>query len=142
MNISIKTILKAHDLRLTEPREHILQLFLEKDYALSHPYIESSVNAAIDRVTVYRTLKTFVEKGIIHKVPDDTETAHYALCSPACEGGHGHHQHDHVHFKCVSCQLTQCIDNVHIPKITLPTGYQFLEANLLVQGICDKCHNI
>lgn len=142
MEKQVKTILKSHDLRLTEPREQILKLFLDNDYALSQPFIEKVVGEqAINRATVYRTLKLFAESGMIHKVPDNTETPHYALCGTHCttHTEHQQHQHDHVHFKCVNCQTTQCIDNVHIPAITLPTGYTFLEANLLIQGICEKC---
>ena len=52
--------------------------------------------------------------------------------------GHKHH-HEHVHFKCTTCGLTTCLDHVIIPNIILPEGYQRVETNLLMQGVCKTC---
>jgi Fe2+ or Zn2+ uptake regulation protein len=65
------TLLRDFNLRSTPNREEILDLFIEKNYALSHSDIEKEIDASLDRVTVYRTLKTFLDKGLIHKVLDD-----------------------------------------------------------------------
>jgi len=46
-----------------------------------------------------------------------------------------------VHFKCTTCGLTTCLDHVTIPSIILPEGYQRVETNLLVQGVCKNCSN-
>lgn len=137
MPAPIKTILKDFDLRNTSCREEILDIFLQKDFALSHGDIESRMQDGFDRVTVYRTLKTFLDKGIIHKVLDDEGVAKYAICKEACT--HDAHHHEHVHFKCVNCGLTNCLDNVQIPAISLPKGYQLQETNLLMQGVCQLC---
>ena len=52
-------LLKDYKMRTTPSREAILHLLLKKDYALSHGDIEKEMPASFDRVTVYRTLKTF-----------------------------------------------------------------------------------
>ena len=78
-------ILKHHNLRLTDTRTDILSVFLRNKKALSHGDLEESLPADFDRVTIYRTLKSFVENGILHKVPDDTGNPRYALCSDTCE---------------------------------------------------------
>lgn len=135
---NIKEILKEHDLRLTTPREDVLKLFFAKEFALSHADIEDEVRHSIDRVTVYRTLKTFLDKGILHKVLDDSGAAKYALCNTQCSSHE--HKHEHVHFKCMECGFTQCVEDVEVPTVTLPEGYQFKEANLLVQGVCKDCN--
>jgi Fur family ferric uptake transcriptional regulator len=62
-------ILKKNQLSVTEGRKKILDLFLTSPGALAHADIEKSTDASFDRVTVYRTLQTFVEKGIIHNIP-------------------------------------------------------------------------
>jgi Fur family transcriptional regulator, ferric uptake regulator len=130
-------LLKDFRLRTTQTRQEILHLFLRSDYALSHSDIEKEVDSSLDRVTVYRTLKTFLDKGLIHKVLDDEGSLKYALCNEACSVA-GHH-HNHVHFKCTECGQTNCLTNVEIPSVKLPKGYKAKEINLLIQGVCETC---
>jgi len=129
-------ILKDFDLRSTPSRTAILQAFLTHNYALSHGDLEKEVPESFDRVTLYRTIKTFLDKGLIHKVLDDEGGMKYALCNEACSTAN--HHHDHVHFKCTQCGQTNCLQ-VEIPGIKLPKGYQAKEVNLLIQGVCDNC---
>ncbi|MEX2235664.1 MAG: transcriptional repressor [Cyclobacteriaceae bacterium] len=136
MNYVSNRLLKSFRLRSTPTRQEILHLFLKKDYALSHNDIESEIADDIDRVTVYRTLKTFSDRGLIHKVLDDRGGLKYALCSGACSATE--HRHEHVHFKCTQCGQTNCL-NVEIPMVKLPKGYIPKEVNLLIQGTCQNC---
>ena len=136
MNTQSDQLLKDFRLRTTASRQAILHLFLQKDYALSHGDIEKEIDNTLDRVTVYRTLKTFLDKGLIHKVLDDEGSLKYALCNDACTIKD--HHHDHVHFKCIKCGLTNCLD-IEVPAIKLPKGYKPKEINLLIQGICVSC---
>lgn len=129
-------LLKSFRLRSTPTRQEILHLFLKKDYALSHGDIESEIAEDIDRVTVYRTLKTFSDRGLIHKVLDDGGGLKYALCSEACSTTQ--HRHEHVHFKCTQCGQTNCLE-VEIPAVKLPQGYKPKEVNVLIQGTCQNC---
>jgi Fur family transcriptional regulator, ferric uptake regulator len=133
-------LLKEHHLRSTSSRAAILSLFLQNDRALSYSDIEKKIADSYDRVTVYRTLKTFLDSGVIHKVLDDGGSLKYALCDIACSTSE--HHHEHVHFKCTSCGQTSCLDQVAIPSIQLPNGYSATELNLLIQGVCDKCRKI
>ena len=110
---------------------------MDKDVAISHGDIENSVKGRYDRVTIYRTLKSFLETGLIHKVLDDTGGTRYALCADACADGH--HHHDHIHFKCSNCNETTCLDGVHIPEVRLPEGFVAAESNFLITGVCKKC---
>ncbi len=133
-----ETLLRDFKLRSTPNRQEILHLFLEKNYALSHSDIEKEIENDLDRVTVYRTLKTFLDKGLIHKVLDDEGSLKYALCKEACSTAE--HHHDHVHFKCIKCGQTNCL-NIDVPAVRLPKGYRASEVNLLMQGICDRCND-
>ncbi|MGC3948341.1 MAG: transcriptional repressor [Chryseolinea sp.] len=131
-----ETLLRNFKLRSTPNRQDILDLFLLRNYALSQSDIEKEVQTHLDRVTVYRTLKTFLDRGLIHKVLDDEGSLKYALCNDACHAPV--HHHDHVHFKCLRCGQTNCLD-VSVPAVRLPQGYRAREVNVLIQGICDKC---
>jgi Fur family ferric uptake transcriptional regulator len=88
-------------------------------------------------VTVYRTLQTFVEKGIIHQIPTTDNAILYALCKDRCE--EGHHHDEHVHFICDNCNKTICLDDVTVPDVKLPKGFQPLQSAMVVKGICDDC---
>ncbi len=130
------TLLKEFRLRSTPNRVAILNIFLRKHHAIGHADIEKNTPADFDRVTIYRTLKTFLDKGLIHKVLDDEGGLKYALCTEACSSSN--HHHDHVHFKCNICGQTSCL-SIDVPSVKLPKGYKSTEFNLLIQGICATC---
>jgi len=130
-------ILKQSGLSITESRKKILDLFLETDGALAHADIEKNTASAFDRVTVYRTLQTFVEKGIIHQIPTTDNSILYALCKHNCE--QGHHHDDHVHFICSNCDKTICLDEVTVPEVKLPKNFTKQQSAMVVTGICEDC---
>lgn len=138
--MAAETILKEHGLRLTDSRKEILKVFLERKYALSHAFLEAQLQSSLDRVTIYRTLYAFEEKGIIHKVPDEGGSAKYALCNHQCATHH--HLDNHVHFKCENCGETKCIDDASIPKLLLPEGFKTKEIAIIVTGTCNTCNNV
>ena len=130
-------ILKKNELSVTEGRKQILSLFIESEGALAHADIERKTDAAFDRVTVYRTLQTFVEKGIIHQIPTTDNSIMYALCRQDCAGGH--HHDNHVHFVCNICNKTICLDDVTVPEVKLPKGFKPPQAAMVVSGLCAEC---
>ncbi|MEX2592829.1 MAG: transcriptional repressor [Anditalea sp.] len=135
MSLITSEILKDNHLRVTTCRRDVLQTFLHRKIALSHSDLEEALKENFDRVTIYRTLKTFLENDLIHKVLDDSGATKYALCLHDVET----HDHEHVHFKCIKCGQTNCISEISLPFIQLPKGYISKEMNLLVQGICKNC---
>ena len=137
MQEEIKDILKRNSLSVTGSREKILGLFLSQQGALAHGDIEKKAGEKFDRVTVYRTLQTFVEKGIIHTIPTADNSIRYALCKDDCSEGH-HHDH-HIHFVCTNCGNTYCLDDVVTPDLKLPKGYVTSHIEVVVDGICNAC---
>ena len=132
----LNDILHHRQLSSTESRRGILSLFLNSGDALTHGDIEKEVGEKYDRVTIYRTLQTFAEKGIIHTIPTADNAVLYALCKE-CE--EGHHHDDHVHFICTNCEKTICLDDVVSPKIELPEGYVSGNVQVVIHGICKDC---
>ena len=129
-------LLKSNKLRLTNARKAVLGVFMSESTAQSHADLEDVLDSSIDRVTIYRTLDTFVNSGILHKIPDDSGAARYALCNNCSE--HEHHD-NHVHFKCRVCGLSECLMHTQIPTVALPAGYQAEGGNLLLEGVCYRC---
>jgi len=133
----IGEILKRNQLSVTAGRKKILELFLSRNGALAHADIEKRTGEKFDRVTVYRTLHSFLDKGIIHTIPTPDNSIRYALCKDNCS--EGHHHDNHIHFLCNDCGSTICLDDVHIPDVKLPTGFKPQQVEVLVSGICKDC---
>jgi Fur family ferric uptake transcriptional regulator len=133
----IQQLLKRNQLSITDSRSKILELFLQQSGALAHADIEKKSGASFDRVTVYRTLQTFVEKGIIHTIPTADNSILYALCKDECSEGH-HYDH-HVHFVCQECSNTICLEDITVPEVKLPNGYQATQVEVVVNGVCKDC---
>jgi Fur family transcriptional regulator, ferric uptake regulator len=137
INNKLNEILRRKHLSVTDSRKKILSLFLASNDALAHGDIEKKAGEKFDRVTVYRTLQTFVEKGIVHTIPTSENSVRYALCKDCTEG---HHHDNHVHFVCANCQKTICLDNIVSPEIKLPQGYLPHNVQVVINGICDACN--
>ncbi len=116
----------------------VLDYLLERQTAISLNDIEKGMQPA-DRITIYRTLKTFEQKGLVHLIDDGTGTHKYALCNNDC--GPEEHHDLHVHFYCNICKETYCLADSPIPHIILPDGFGFTEMNLVVKGYCNRCNS-
>jgi Fur family ferric uptake transcriptional regulator len=135
----INDVLRRKHLSVTDSRKKILSLFLSSPDALAHGDIEKKAGEKFDRVTVYRTLQTFVEKGIVHTIPTADSSVRYALCKDCAEG---HHHDDHVHFVCRNCQATICLDDIISPHIQLPRGYNIDTIQVVINGVCKSCNGM
>ena len=131
----LKKILKNHKLQVTDCRMDILEYFTRAEAAVTQKDLENQLKQ-YDRVTIYRTLKSFTENGVVHPIPSDTGTVNYGLCYDTCDVED--HHHNHIHFYCESCQQTKCI-NTHVPDVQVP-DYIVHEVNLMLKGICKDCH--
>lgn len=132
----IRDILKKHNIRITQNRIDILSIFKGADVALSQGVIESEIKG-VDRITLYRTLKTFESEGIIHQAIDGSGVAKFAMCSDDCNSAV--HLDDHAHFHCTHCDKTICVDNVKLTEFKIPPGFQLESAHLVLKGRCDQC---
>lgn len=130
-------LLLKFGLRKTGCRIDVLELFLQNSYALSHADLEKLLGNNHDRVTLYRTLHSFKEQGLLHSIHDVSGAVKYALCKEACSL-HQHHD-NHIHFNCSSCGQTFCLNEVLIPATALPEGYQIDSLHFSAQGTCKFC---
>ncbi len=127
--------LKNKKIRPTAMRQLVLDVFMKSQYALSLSDIEEELDYA-DKSTIFRTLKTFEEKKVIHSIDDGSGSLKYALCHADCEI---HHNDFHVHFVCENCKKTYCMNQISIPTVSLPKDFTASSANMIVKGKCPNC---
>ncbi|HCU46647.1 MULTISPECIES: Fur family transcriptional regulator [Sphingobacterium] len=135
--VDFTALLKQYHLKVTQPRLRTLETISTKKSAISQPELEKLIGKEIDRVTLYRVLASFEEKGILHKIFDLNGTATYALCSTNCSE-HNHHD-QHVHFICRRCNSVYCMEEINLPKFNLPQGYKLETVAINALGLCDHC---
>ncbi|WP_214228338.1 transcriptional repressor [Pedobacter sp. B4-66] len=131
-------ILRTHDLKHTKQRVRVLEEIALDTAAISQPELEKKLGKEIDRVTLYRILNTYEDKGILHRIMDMNGTANYAICSASCTE---HHHHDeHVHFNCTTCSKIYCLE-VNVPRIKMPQGFTATTVTSTAYGVCEKCNS-
>lgn len=138
----LQNILRRFDLKVTPVRLQVLNVLVHSDVALSHSDITDRIgDESIDKVTLYRTLNTFNEKGLIHKVATEDRNWLYAIMLetnqiPVSE-------HDHVHFICDSCEKIFCFPmSPQAPSglAVLKDGFKVTEQEVRLHGTCPSCN--
>ncbi|RLE03143.1 MAG: transcriptional repressor [Bacteroidetes bacterium] len=135
MEKEIEKKLESRKIKPTAMRQLVLGILAEQTTAISLPELEGKFEKA-DRTTLYRTLKTFKERKLIHSIDDGSGSLKYALCLDKCEC---QPEDLHVHFTCMSCDHTYCLNDISIPSFNLPSGFQLDTLSLVVKGICPNC---
>lgn len=132
------SLFEKKGIRSTGFRKDVLAVFVQNENAVTVQQIEEALGDH-DRITLYRTIKTFVEQGLIHEIVMTGGIKKYALCKDcdADHSHHGHHHHEHVHFHCEICDEVICVET-DIPKIVLP-GFQVDSLEIQGHGICPDC---
>lgn len=128
-------LLNNRYIKPTAMRELVLKVLTEQTTAISLAELEHKFEKA-DKVTLYRTLKTFEENKLIHSIDDGSGSVKYALCTETCQCNP---QDLHVHFHCTKCQNTYCLNDVPVPSLDLPVYFTPASINIVVKGICANC---
>lgn len=118
----------------TSMRILVYDFLSSQETALSLSEIENYFYNA-DRITIYRTLKTFEEKGIIHSIQENSTTK-YTLCHDGCN--EEAHEERHLHFYCKICRRTTCREDISFtdePKVS----FRIDEIRFFAKGICENC---
>ncbi|MBK6264928.1 transcriptional repressor [Marivirga sp. S37H4] len=128
--------LLKHNIKPTAMRVLVLDYFNSLSAAISLSALYEEFDRS-DRITLYRTLKAFEAKGLVHSIDDGTGAPKYALCEANCNTTD--HNDSHIHFHCDSCERTFCLQKFSIPEFDLPTNFIQQEVKLVVNGVCDQC---
>lgn len=129
----VSDILHKNDLVRTSCREEIILAIKSSPTPLSEEEIKSGIKSNFDRTTFYRTFKTLIEKGIIHKIVIDRKIVKYAITLDQ------NTEEQHAHFYCVECKKVFCVPQVKWEYSQLPGTYKATETELLIKGYCNNC---
>lgn len=129
----ITEILHRNDLVRTSCREIIIQIIATSGAPLSEEEIKLRVNNNFDRTTFYRTFKTLLAKGILHKIVIDSAVVKYALTTDFSK------KNQHVHFFCIRCNKVLCMPQVEWSYSNLPEQCSVTGAELIIKGYCEHC---
>ena len=128
-------LLELHDIKPTANRIVVVNSLMECERPMSLSELEYKI-LTIDKSGIFRTLTIFKEHHLVHVIEDGGEGVRYELC-------HSHnHKHDddvHVHFFCEHCHKTYCFENIKIPQVDLPDGYEMTTVNYVIKGKCPNC---
>ncbi len=130
-----------YGLKVTNARIKVLRILMQSQVALSHGDILTRIHGnELDKVTLYRTLSSFVNAGLAHKVATEDRTWLHALHLPE-ERNEG--VEDHAHFVCDTCERIYCLPLVTEDMTAIPikeSGFQIKSQEYRLRGTCPSCH--
>ena len=136
MNQEIENKLQQVGVAPTSVRILVYKMLDSSDKPVSLSDIEMVLDT-VDKSTISRTLSTFKENHLVHSINDGSGSMKYELCR---SHGNGLHDDLHLHFRCIECGKTICLNELRIPEIELPSGYTMIEKSYVVTGICACCN--
>jgi Fe2+ or Zn2+ uptake regulation protein len=128
-------MLKAAKLYRTPSRIAVVKVLLRSTTPLTQDQISTTLGQRkLDRVTVYRTLSSLVETGLVHKAYLDKRAWHFELADRC-----GRVQ-CHPHFTCRGCGLTKCLTEFSVPLVKgLKKGFVIHRQQVRLEGLCPDC---
>ncbi len=141
VSIAEKQLLKQHQLKVTIFRLRLIAIFLKQNVAISEREIKKQLGTSYDRITLYRTLETFLKKKLIHKITIDKGETLYAL---SYSNLNYETSGIHAHFKCTACETCWCVplDKEMFKYNYIENTFKIEEIEIIIKGKCKKCQTI
>ncbi|MDC0253814.1 transcriptional repressor [Bacteriovoracales bacterium] len=138
----VRNILQSHALRITQSRLAVATVLIKNNTLLTteeiYKQIQRSKKLSCDQASVYRTLATFEELGLVKKSIFQGEPSRYMLDIIKRKNVH-HHEH---FFKCNGCNIIKPLKGCLISKQEKKleeNGYRNLNHHLEIKGLCPSC---
>ncbi|MGM9753254.1 MAG: Fur family transcriptional regulator [Candidatus Cryptobacteroides sp.] len=128
-------LLQNAGIKPTAARELILRTLAESHRPLSMGEIADTLET-VDVSVISRSLTLFREHHLIHVIEDGSDSTRYELCHHTEEQGD---DDIHVHFHCEKCGKTYCLENLPVPAVLLPDGFEAGFVNYMIKGLCPDC---
>jgi Fur family ferric uptake transcriptional regulator len=131
----VDKLLISAKLKRTGPRRAILEVLLKAGSPqTADEIVQIMGKTGPNRVTIYRTLESMADAGIVHRAFMDERSQHYEPADKCSE-----HQ-CHPHFVCTGCGQTRCLTEVSVPMATNPpAGFTIERQQVRLEGLCPEC---
>jgi Fur family ferric uptake transcriptional regulator len=127
-------ILTRAGLRRTGPRIEVLSVLVKISRPMTQEQIAGKLKDGPDKVTIYRTLESLLECGIIHRAYVQERSWYYELADNCSE------KQCHPHFTCSSCGETFCMTEMALPMAKSPyKGFRIAHQQVRLEGLCPEC---
>lgn len=128
-------MLKEVRLYCTEARVAVLTVLMEAGGPLRQDQIAGWLEShTLNKVTVYRTLDSLVEAGLVHRAFMQNRAWHFELADHCSE------KQCHPHFTCTNCGVTRCMTDVSLPMAQIhQKGYIINRQQVRLEGLCPAC---
>jgi Fur family ferric uptake transcriptional regulator/Fur family zinc uptake transcriptional regulator len=131
---ALRAILRKAGVKVTPIRLEVLDYLLKTGQPVSHADVQSAL-PVLDRVTIYRTLTSFVSSGIAHQVQGLDGMWHFCAHDPSASGCPG----NHPHFLCMSCGKMICLLDQNMPMVDVSEGNTVIGKQFVAYGLCHEC---
>lgn len=136
-------MLEKAGLRATPNRILVLRELIAAHSPKSLIELETRLET-LDRSSILRVLTSLCEHGLVHVMEDGRGVSKYEVCH---DSGHHHgHDHNHIaedlhhaHFYCEKCEKVYCLEDVSVPHIEVPEGFEVRGVNFMLKGLCPSC---
>ncbi|MDO4215777.1 MAG: transcriptional repressor [Bacteroidales bacterium] len=137
-NEKYEQLLANAGIRVTAMRLMILRTLHTQIHGAFSLQDLSGLLPTADNSTLFRSMTLFAEKQLVHQIDDGSGIQKYCVCH-CDEHDPEHHHHGHVHLSCTVCHRTFCLENIEIPQVPIPAGFEPVEAEFIVKVVCPKC---
>jgi Fe2+ or Zn2+ uptake regulation protein len=131
----VRGMLKTAELYCTEARVAVLKVLLRAPSPLRQNQIAARLaTKTLNKVTIYRTLESLVEAGLVHRAFMQKRAWHFELAHHCSE------RQCHPHFTCLDCGDTHCLTGVSLPMAKSPLkGFVISRQQVRLEGWCPAC---
>lgn len=131
----LQGLLIASNMRRTVSRVAVLKALSNTSKPQSAEQISLKLGSkGPDKVTIYRTLESFVKAGFVHKAYLEARQWHFELAD------HCSDKQCHPHFVCNGCGQMQCLPETSSPAIKVPVkGFVVHRQQIKLEGLCPSC---
>lgn len=130
-----RQMLKDAELYCTEARIAILKVLMQTSRPLRQSQISKQLaDKTLNKVTIYRTLESLVEVGLVHRAFMQKRSWHFELSN------HCSKTQCHPHFTCLNCGRIHCLTDIPIPMTQSPyKGFIIQRQQVRLEGLCPAC---
>ncbi|MBL8968097.1 MAG: transcriptional repressor [Spirochaetaceae bacterium] len=133
----LEDYLRDHDLKMTKPRQTVLETFLAIEKHVTAEELYNAVHASdpsVGQATVFRTIRLLEEAGLARSACRDDGARSY-------EHAYRHAHHDHL--RCVECGAIVEFSDGAIERAQASVyrrfGYEPSGHHLELEGLCPSC---